>query len=222
MASSRARSIVLAAILALALIGAVAVGVEAHVKFSNGKWVYRAMTIDGSGDRSAKKDPANLIFKGHNRTYSNSNVRNHIEAHTNLGGIGCGGNQRVVWTKRNSSSTTSDKQDINIGTGGTGSCLSGRWHLRGWDDQEHDIFTSNHGRRNQWTVSAVHHEKLRCCWKHEIDMDWDVARRKMIEKMAGHCSWPKWKHRGGAEGWIQGYYNSGWIGRISLKHTPNC
>jgi hypothetical protein len=196
---------------------------QAHVKFTNGKWVFRGRAIAKSGDRHDRKDPLNIIFMGHGRYYTNDGVFAHIKTHTGFGHAGpCATQQRVVWQKRNSTATTSDKDDFQMDNRKPWNCLGDRWHIRAWDDQEHDAYTDNHGRSQQWTVLGVHHEKGP---PHKIDMDWDVVRRKFIKDMAGHCSWPRWKRHPGARigkkpG--QGYANSGWIGRISLKHTPSC
>jgi hypothetical protein len=222
--------LLLLAVTALVFLAALAVSGEAHVKFDNGRWVFGGMTWNE--ERTHREDPLNIIFMGHSREYSNDNVRSHMKDHAGFDSIHCAGNQRVVWRKRAGSATTSDKQDIQRGTGGWSGCTSSRWHIRGWDDQEHDLFTGDHGRRNQWVLAGVHHEKFHhdcgsphgCSYGHDIDTDWDVARRKMIEKMAPHCAWPRWKRHLGARTkhrW-KGYANSGWIGRISLKHRPNC
>jgi len=219
------RVVILAVLLLVAaLAGARGIGdvlgeAQAHIKFSNGDWVFRGRTIDSSGDRSDKKDPITIVFKGHDREYSNDNVFDHIADHTGWGGTGlCNDHQRVVWKKPNSNETTSDKDDFQLDNR-LAVCFASRWHLRGWDDQEHYRFTSGHGRANQWTVAGVHHESGP---PHEIDMDWDVARRRFVNKMSPHCRWPKWKRHPGARGEIYHYYNSGWIGRISLKHGPDC
>ncbi len=193
---------------------------EAHVQFHNGRWVFRGMTIS-SPDRKSRSDPLNIIFKGNNQSYTSGNVESHIKAHTGWTGTWpCSSKQRVVWQRVSGDATTSDKDDFQLDNRDA-LCNLSRWHLRAWDDHEHADYTNSHGPMDQWVVMNIHHENN----SHDIDLDWDAARRQFIEKMAGHCSWPVWKRHPGARISTkvgQGFANTGRIGRISLKHTPNC
>jgi len=88
--------------------------------------------------------------------------------------------------------------------------------------------------RFSWVVGGVHREhtyvKTRCLgafcgpagFGHDIDEDWDQTRASAINRMRRHCSYGRWRYRPGAHATYQGYPNTGWVARISMKHVPNC
>lgn len=220
--------LVIAVVTALVLLAGSLPVSGAHTINADGKWYFRGTTY--TNDRSEPKDPVNVIFKG-GGTVSNDLVRTHMAHHfeTPLGPFwrdACGGNQRMVWS-RPDFATTSDKQDFQMGSKGL--CPFGpssRWHFRGWDDQEHKDHTANHGAYSQWVVGSVHKDEY---LTHEPDIDWDVARRFIVDTMPGHCSWDVWRRHPGARGWWggpkvlgEGFRSSGRIARISMRPAPNC
>jgi len=74
-------------------------------------------------------------------------------------------------------------------------------------------------------VGGIHHEKIEmkkpCCVTHSIDRDWDTVRIQAVKAMKTHCSYRRWRYPPGARGRFQGYFNSGFIARISLRHRSN-
>lgn len=191
----------------------------AHVRDASGSWYFDGSTYND--ERTERKDPVNVIFKGGDSQASIPRVINHIADHAGWR-ASCGGAQRMVW-RGPGSSETSDKQDMQEASGAYGvvvDCFEiPRYHFRGWDDHEHDDLTASHGEKDQWVVGGVHHDQPVI---HDNDRDWDISRRFMVEDMAGHCSYPKWRRHLGAKGWFGDFFNSGWIARISMRHSPGC
>jgi hypothetical protein len=68
-------------------------------------------------------------------------------------------------------------------------------------------------RANRVEVAVLHH--------HKPDRDWDSVRVQALKSMSEHCSQRRWDWHPGATRVYQGYHNSGYIGRLSLRHVAS-
>jgi hypothetical protein len=143
-----------------------------------------------------------------------------------LGSRWCRSAHRMVWRNLRGG-TLRDRQDVQRST----NCAGRQFHIRGWDDVEHDRITSSHGRRGQWIVGGVHHERIivrrrgsHSTVTHKIDRDWDGVHHQAVLAMKRHCSYRRWRNHPGARRRYQGYRNSGWLARIfdatRIKRLP--
>ena len=74
-------------------------------------------------------------------------------------------------------------------------------------------------------VGGIHHENRGLLkvgeGAHKPDRDWDVVRFQAVKNMKRHCSHPRWRFHPGAKREYQEIDNSGYIARISLRHTSD-
>jgi hypothetical protein len=175
-----------------------------------------------------RKDPVNLIFYRGRGDKTNAVVGAHISDDWRYGDMSsrfCKESQRMVWRDIRGN-RISDKQDFHRMT----YCFGRQFHFRAWDDYEHAKIAGDHPRY-QWVVGGIHHEKMRpkwcgrgglrgwCGFTHKPDRDWDRVRVEAVKAMSRHCSYRRWRHHPGAERPYQGYTNSGYLARISLRHV---
>jgi hypothetical protein len=236
----------LLAILAIALVAPVAGG---HYKTGDpddpeSEWYFRGQTWDGD----EPKDPVNFIFIGgplDGSDYERERIEEHMVDDWDTRAVGgrrwrrdsnivnfCKSGHDMKWAHH--PGETKDKSDYH---GNTNRFCGNQHHARFWDDLEHERDT-NHGRRHQWVVGGIHHEKVIIKWckppptipelppficgvKHKPDRDWDRVRMDMVRAMRKHCSVPRWRFHIGAKQEFQNYDNSGYIARFSLHHADD-
>jgi len=205
------------------------------------EWFFRGQTWAGD----TPKDPVNFIFIGGPNDGSDY-TRDRIERHMvddwdrrRIGGRAwrrdnaivniCKQDHHMKWV--NHPGETKDKTDFH---GNTNKFCGNQHHARFWDDLEHSRET-NHGRRHQWVVGGIHHEKvvikickgpgplpdLPCGARHKPNRDWDRVRWDMVHALHKHCSVARWRYHIGADQEFQGYDNSGYIARFSLHHVDD-
>jgi hypothetical protein len=102
-------------------------------------------------------------------------------------------------------------------TGSSNSQCTTQYHGRYWTDGRHAI-TYGHAY-NSWVVGTIHHETARP--KHKIDMDWSLARGRMVTAMRIHCSTRNFGMHPGARTMYQGFHHDRIIARISMRHRSD-
>lgn len=223
----------LSVLIALGTLGVLVLSAAARGHTNEGNdWYFWGSTYKGDPppNESKRLDPVNIIFYKGGGLVEKSDVGAHITDDWRYGTMKsriCQTAQRMYWRELRGQ-RTSDRQDMHRMT----TCLR-QYHTRLWDDWEHSKIT-NHSRY-QWMVGGIHHErvkgKLNCSWPslntpvctfagtHKIDRDWDKVRVEAVKAMDRHCTTRHWKYHPGAHRTYQGYTNSGWIARISMRHV---
>jgi len=148
----------------------------AHTKQPGGGWYFRGQTFDDgdagrAGQRSARKDPVNVIWYGGTHHYSTSAVENHLDNHwdaSKVGGSGwrkhdeilslCKQDQIMVW--RGLPGRDADKTDRHGSTARNRYICGSQHHTRLWDDYEHDKLAGAAHDRYQWVVGGIHYDKV--------------------------------------------------------------
>jgi hypothetical protein len=211
------------ALLAAIVMGGVTSPANAGVK-KGSDWYFRGSTYR---DKAVKKraDPVNLLWLGGGKA-TLADVGTHLAEDWpsrtvfGLGGMKatpavCHTGQYMRW--RHLPGGDVDKNDISLSTSNI--CRK-QFHFRGWDDYEHWKGTGYLGHpRNSWVVGGIHHENFKLKGGHKPDRAWDVVRFQAVKNMKRHCSYARWRFHPGAARDYQEIPNSGYIARISMRHT---
>jgi len=101
----------------------------------------------------------------------------------------------------------------------TNSACGKQYHMRAWDDVEHDYHTISHNL-NSWVVGGIHHDRLCYCgsW-HKIGNSWDVAQRTLYNHMNENCGYLKWRVLPGSGGDFQGKPSDGYITLLRIRRV---
>jgi hypothetical protein len=209
-------------VIALCALLAVAVAGQAHVATLNGDMMFDgSLYDDDERTDDARKDPVNVIFMAGGGPVGLDRVQAHLEddwdgmAHD----LVCKSSLRAFWLFY--PGVDDDKQDRQLIATNVG-CRN-QFHIRLWDDKEHSEGSVH--TRDEWVLAGVHHEhivyKFPCCVSHKPDRDWDTVRIQALKEMNEHCSVRRWRFHPGAARTYQGYKNSGYIGRISMRHRSD-
>ena len=198
---------------------------QAHVKNIDDNWYFDGSLYDDDEiSDDARKDPINLIFKGGGGDITLDRVKQHLLDDWDANGdmdndLVCRSSLHAFW--RYFPGLAHDKQDFQLIATNVG-CRR-QFHIRVWDDLEHDRGTVH--TRGEWAVAGIHHERIAwkwpCCTTHKPDRDWDSVRLQALKAMNEHCSQRRWDWHPGATRTYQGYHNSGYIGRLSLRHVAS-
>lgn len=180
-------------------------------------WYFRGSTYR---DKAVKQrvDPVSLLFLGGGGDVTSFRVGSHLVNDWTAGSMQptppvCRSNQYMRW--RHLPGGDVDKTDISYNTSRT---CKRQFHFRGWDDYEHSTGTGH--VRFQWLVGGIHHENRGAfSLGHHIDRDWDLVRYEAVKAMKRHCSYLAWRFHPGAAREYQGIGNTGYIARISMRHT---
>lgn len=135
---------------------------------------------------------------------------------------------------------SSDRTDRHGSTAKRKRICGKQHHMRLWDDVEHDRGTRGEhdgpvDGRNAWALGGVHYDKVSSpsvgfdCGRfgcapsinrgitHVPGRSWIVTRHQMRRALHRLCGERAWKYHSGAAGWYQGYYNNGYIARMTLR-----
>jgi hypothetical protein len=191
-----------------------------HLVHSNGVWTYRYLTR-GTGNAgndcyygAGAVDPLNVIFYQYGEgTRMNSHVQDETHWHHYAG-----------WAPRSHQVICGDMD-----------CCPGDYSLnifQEFDDQEgHGSWDSEtrahlrlwyapHGHSelaNKWSTIDAHHERLVCCWGHDIDEPWDRWEYHVGNELVAHNHWYDYYYRVGGQP-ISGYWDNGYITRVGGLH----
>lgn len=197
----------------------------AHVKNLDGNWYFDGSLYDEDEiSDDARKDPINLIFMGGGGDVTNDRVKQHLVDDWNNGGdmdtdLACRSSLHAFW--RYFPGLAEDKQDFQLIA--TNILCRRQFHIRVWDDLEHYRGTAH--TRNTWAVAGIHHERIAykkpCCTTHKPDRRWDTVRVQALKAMSEHCRERRWDWHPGASRTYQEIPNSGYIGRISMRHVDS-
>jgi len=197
---------------------------------SKGKeWYFFGADYDGN----KRSDPLTFTFYRGAGPKSPGRVGAHVTEEWRYGAMrdrDCRSPHTLTWRNLRGGSNK-DKNDLERST-----ACNTRFHMRAWDDFEHQKLAPDHGNRRQWMIGSVHHEhyvvKTKCygittpvCTvkrKHKIDRDWDAVRIQTVKAMSAHCSYRRWRMHPGAKGDFGGQDSSGYIARLSMRHAPGC
>ncbi len=207
------------------------IGASAHIVFPNGTtWYFNGAIWPDQNNQPGDmpEDPVNVIFLKGGYPIDQGALDAMIANNgLNFGGAyGCGSRARMIWRNVNRD-RNSDKEDYSYADEGCGH-VGGRYHVRLWDDLEHRDITANespnHGAVAEWLVGSVHHEHRILCFcgnlgHHQVDEDWDQARREFVQKFQTQCRVARWRALPGAKGFFGRYTNSGLVGRISKQQV---
>ncbi len=209
-----------------------------EVNDTYGDWYFRGQTFkEREARRDHWKDPVNFIFYGADADqteYTRSRVETHMNDDWSTRAVGgrpwrkdseirffCKDDQYMVW--RHLPGRDADRTDFHGTTARFPGVCGNQHHARFWDDYEHWKGTA-HGRRDQWIVGAIHHEKVVtkfCCLGHKPDRDWDRVRAELTKAMSRHCSHRRWKYHPGADHPFQEKTNFGFVARLTLQHRAS-
>jgi hypothetical protein len=135
-----------------------------------------------------------------------------------------GGNQNMAWVGQTDlrSGQPFRRVDLWDDSFSTSPVCRNQWHVRVWDDQEHDEQTNSHGERNQWVAANIHHDRIvprRSL--HVVDVPWEVGERMLRRRLAEHCSYLDWKLVPGSDGPFgpNDFRSNGKITLILMTHT---
>lgn len=202
---------------------------QAGVRDSRGVWAFDPETYRApTRQQSRIADPVTLLFMGGGGAVTYNRVARHLEEDFELDGPLpfidihwrtrrrnplCQGPQYMYFLRPD---YVGDGEGFThwAFTGSTNALCASQYHGRFWTDHRHAT-RSGHAR-DVWVAGGVHHERLRP--GHKIDMDWSVARRRMVTAMRTHCSDPRFGLHPGARTMYQGFHHDRVVARISMRH----
>jgi hypothetical protein len=232
----------------LALAGAVGIPVAHAHLWDDGPggatlWFFEGTTF-GNDAGTQESDPINILFVGDStREASSDSVGDHLLAdwHRPAGGGPADGRrmdrhqclnarfsrQWMVWLARSQVAPGAGLRDVerHDDSYSTNRWCRDQWHIRVWDDQEHDEQTTGHGDRNQWVAANIHHDHfigVRNGW-HAVDQPWEVGERTLYRRMSEHCRYLGWKVHPGAQGPFgrRRFQSDGKLTVILMKHIAD-
>jgi len=232
------RSVILAALAALVLAPAAA----AHVKTNEGRWLLSGSTYSGMDQddepprQENRTDPVSVMWRGGNHDYTIGHVVNHTHQHWRDRRIPDRFPNGRFMEQRRDNPLCRDAQFIFMRQSGdandgdfspsqsymsTNGACTNQYHIRLWNDDVHGgFFGSNHF--GEFVVSPIHHETT-TEGGHEIDLEFDHARRIYYLEMAPHCKKRRWAVHPESDGWrySDGVPYTGIITKISMRHRSD-
>lgn len=111
--------------------------------------------------------------------------------------------------------------DLFDWTMGTSRTCTTQYHMRMWDDVEHNLHTNTHSSSN-WVVGNIHHDKwvLSRSW-HKLDQPWDRAPWVLLTKLSEHCSYFRGRQIAGTKRFQQKKWNDGYVTLILMRHVDD-
>lgn len=212
----------------------------AHYRVDWQNWYFGGFTHKSTaGTKASRSDPVNVIFFGSGQA-SLSAVRDHLfndwdhhwyRPDKAMNDWGClvtysyfiAHPQYMVFKGLNdvAAGQPSVWWDEFDTTTGTNSNCTTQYHMRLWDDYEHDQQTVNH-TRNTWVVGNIHHDKFVGGTKwHALDQSWEQPAFTLVSKLAEHCSYYKWRRLAGTKGVFQDHWSDGYVTIILMKHVSD-
>ena len=208
----------------------VAAPASAHVKTGSDFYFWGATYKEKQ--LRTEKDPLNLIFMGGANEYGSN------KAHAGNVGLllsdwdpkfqapmikpwdtpkllGCQVSQWLRWRYMPGGETVREDFQRLATTPG---CWR-QYHIRGWEDGPHWRNVSSHGRRDQYVIAGIHHERRTKTLTHVPDRDWDAVRNQAVSALKTQCSYRRWAFYPGKNRPFQNKDNDGWIARISLHRV---